>query len=121
MRNTAAKVLAGILLAAGMGTTTGITPAAADVSANCQESGYCLFDGTSFTANKAVLPNVTGCHTVSSLGISAARSAARGYGDSKALVLYSDTQCSQRITDVMQDRASLNPAALSYALVNLPG
>ncbi|WP_143051666.1 MULTISPECIES: hypothetical protein [unclassified Streptomyces] len=93
----------------------------ADASGNCQQSGYCVFDETSFTGNKSVLPNALGCHTISTLGISAARSAARGFGDGKALALYSDTQCSHQITTVTQDHASLDPAALSYSLVNLPG
>ncbi|MGW7466978.1 peptidase inhibitor family I36 protein [Streptomyces xantholiticus] len=120
MRKTAAKLLTGVALTAIVGVTTSIAPAAAAPSEHCQEGSYCLFDGIDFTGNKAAVPNVTRCHTVSSLGISAAHSAARGYGDSKVLVLYSDTQCSQEITDVTEDRASLEPAALSYLLMNLP-
>ncbi|WP_406270250.1 hypothetical protein OHT93_18240 [Streptomyces sp. NBC_00191] len=99
----------------------GATHAAADVSPNCQESGYCLFEGAGFTGKKAVVPTSTGCRGTSTLGISAARSAAQGFGDGKALLLYSDTRCTQRITDVSENLASLDPAALSYSLVNLPG
>ncbi|WP_435279541.1 hypothetical protein [Streptomyces sp. 1222.5] len=119
MRN-AAKLLAGSLITAAM-TTSGTVPAVADAPGHCQQSGYCVFDETSFNGNKSVLPNALGCHTTSTLGISAARSAARGFGDGKALALYSDTQCSHRITTVTQDHDSLDPAALSYSLTNLPG
>ncbi|MGR8007495.1 hypothetical protein [Streptomyces hypolithicus] len=100
---------------------TGATHAAAEVSPHCRESGFCLFEGKSFTGPKAVVPASTGCRTTSTLGISATRSAARGFGDSKALRLYADSKCAQLITDVSEERAILDPAARSYSLVNLPG
>lgn len=120
MRNAVTKLLTGIVLSTVVSATTAVTPAMADASEHCQESGYCLFDRPGFTGKKAVLPNVTGCRAVTSVGISTARSAARGFGDSKTLVLYSDTRCSHRITDVTKDRAGLEPPALSYSLLNLP-
>ncbi|MFI0141836.1 hypothetical protein [Streptomyces luteogriseus] len=107
----------GVLIA---GSLTVAAPAAADVSPHCQEAGYCLFSDVHFSGIKAVIPNSTGCKAVNTVGFPAAASVARGFGDSTALRLYSDGNCTQPITYVYGDMANVNPPARSYSLMRIP-
>ncbi|GAB2983239.1 hypothetical protein [Saccharothrix stipae] len=109
--------LAGALL-----LTAALLPAApasaSDVSPHCQEPGYCLFSGSSFTGTRAVLPAAYGCHPVSDLGFTTARSAARGFGDGSGLVLYSDTTCTTRAATVYHEVPTTT--AKSYRHLPIP-
>lgn len=107
------------LFAAALFTAAPATAvSAADVSPHCQEAGYCLFSGTSFTGTRAVLPSARGCHSVSKLGFTTARSAARGFGDGYALELYSDTTCTTGVATVYDEVP--NTSAKSYRLMFIP-
>lgn len=109
--------LAGALaLAAAL--TSAVPASASDVSPHCQEPGYCLFSGTSFTGTRVVLPASFGCHPVSDLGFPTARSAARGFGDGSALILYSDTTCTTAATTVHDELPTTT--ANSYRLLPIP-
>ncbi|MEV0680753.1 hypothetical protein AB0I60_29980 [Actinosynnema sp. NPDC050436] len=114
MKRTA--VIGAVVLASGL---LGAAPAGAAVGPHCQEDGYCLFSGEGFGGTKAVLPADYGCHRVSSLGFSPARSAARGYGDGTAPALYSDATCATHPTYVYDEVPSTS--ALSYRLLPIPG
>lgn len=105
-----ASVVVGGVLAA--------TPASADVSQHCQEGGYCLFSGANFTGTKVVLED-RGCHQVSELGFTPARSAARGFGDGLALQLFSDGSCGDSLGFVFDEVSNTN--ARSYLLMFVPG
>ncbi|GIH15029.1 peptidase inhibitor family I36 protein [Rugosimonospora africana] len=109
---TGALVVAGSALAAP-------SPAQADVSPHCADAGYCLFSGTNFTGTEVTVSSGSGCRPVSGLGIATARSAARGYGDSYALQLYSDTTCTTSAGVVFDEVASTS--ATAYRLVPIPG
>jgi hypothetical protein len=109
-----ATVLSGSLLFI---VSTGI-PAHADVSVHCQEDGYCLFSGAGFAGEKVSLRAGNGCRSVADLGIATARSAARGYGDSKVLELFSDGQCSNSLGAVVDEVA--NTSAAAYRIVSIP-
>lgn len=93
-------------------------PASADVSPHCKDAGYCLFSGTQFTGTRALVPSRYGCHPVSSLGFTTARSAARGFGDGAALILYSDTTCTTETAIVFQEVPTTS--AKSYRLLPIP-
>ncbi|HEY3465630.1 MAG TPA: hypothetical protein VGL47_10895 [Amycolatopsis sp.] len=95
-----------------------VAPASADVGSHCQQDGYCLFSGTSFTGTKVAVPSGSGCAPVTGLGFAVARSAARGYGDSKVLELFSDTQCATSLGVVSGEVAST--AARAYRLISIP-
>ncbi|MEV8442887.1 hypothetical protein AB0425_36375 [Actinosynnema sp. NPDC051121] len=95
------------------------TPASAsDVSPHCQEPGYCLFSGTSFTGTRAVVPPTYGCHPVSDLGFPTARSAARGFGDGAALQLFTDSACATPVATVYNEVATTS--ATAYRLSRIP-
>lgn len=111
-------ILTGALVVAG-GALAAPSPALADVSPHCTDAGYCLFSGTNFTGTRVVVPSGSGCRPVSGLGFATARSAARGYGDSYALQLYSDTGCTTSAGVVLGDVASTS--ATAYRLIPLPG
>lgn len=112
-------LLGTVLLAAATSTTAAAaTTAASDVSPHCQESGYCLFSGTSFTGTRAVLPLSYGCHPVTDLGFTTARSAARGFGDGTALQLFADSTCTTRVATVYHEVPTTT--ATSYRLMPIP-
>ncbi len=95
------------------------TPAQADVSAHCQDYGFCLFSGAGFTSKKATVPTGSGCRAVATLGFTTARSAARGYGDSKVLELFADAECANSVGTVVTEVA--NTSAVAYRLMSIPG
>ncbi|MCE6997946.1 hypothetical protein LZG04_24555 [Saccharothrix sp. S26] len=100
-------------------TLTATTPAsAADVSPHCGQPGYCLFSGTSFTGTRATVPPTYGCHPVSALGFTPARSAARGFGDGSALELFADTTCITRLATVYDEVPTTT--AVAYRLTPIP-
>jgi hypothetical protein len=101
------------------GSTLAAPAAQAEVSSHCTDSGYCLFSGTNFTGTEVVVPAGTGCRPVSTLGITTARSAARGYGDSYVLQLYTDTSCTTSAGTVTSEVASTS--ATAYRLIAIPG
>lgn len=96
------------------------TPAAASssVSPHCQESGYCVFSGTSFTGTRTVVPQSYGCHPITDLGFPTARSAARGFGDGTALQLFADPTCTTRVATVYHEVPTTT--ATSYLLMPIP-
>jgi hypothetical protein len=111
--------LAGALLLAAASTTASAAAASAsDVSPHCRESGYCVFSGASFTGARAVVPQSYGCHPVTDLGFTTARSAARGFGDGTALQLFSDTTCTTRVATVYHEVPTTT--ATSYRLMPIP-
>ncbi|WP_370933318.1 hypothetical protein [Amycolatopsis sp. cg13] len=109
-----ATMLSGILLV----SISAGSPALADVSAHCQQDGYCLFSATEFAGEKVSVPTGSGCRSVAYLGITTARSAARGYGDSKVLELFSDNQCSNYVGTVVGEVA--NTSAAAYRIMSIP-
>jgi hypothetical protein len=94
------------------------TPAVAEVSQHCQQAGYCLFSGSRFDGTKVSVPTGGGCRPVESLGIDAARSAARGFGDGYALELFSDSACANRIGTVSKEISGIS--AETYRLTMIP-
>ncbi|MEU4768725.1 hypothetical protein AB0H12_36300 [Actinosynnema sp. NPDC023794] len=111
-------LLGALLLASAAATASTTAAAASEVSPHCQESGYCLFSGTSFTGTRAVLPLSYGCHPVTDLGFTTARSAARGFGDGTALQLFADSTCTTRVATVYHEVPTT--AAASYRLMPIP-
>jgi hypothetical protein len=109
-------VLVGVIAMAGSALLA--RPALADVSPHCTDGGYCLFSGTNFTGTKAVVPSGAGCRQVSGLGFPVAHSAARGFGDSAALQLYSDSTCTTQVATVFSDVPSTT--AVAYRLLPVP-
>ncbi|MCC8250306.1 hypothetical protein [Saccharothrix luteola] len=107
-----------LLLASAAATASTTAAAASDVSPHCQESGYCVFSGTSFTGTRAVLPLSYGCHPVTDLGFTTARSAARGFGDGTALQLFADSACATRVATVYHEVPTTT--ATSYRLMPIP-
>ena len=95
----------------------GATPAVAEVSDHCKESGYCLFSGSNFDGTKVSALRI-GCRTAQSIGLVAIRSAARGYGDSLALTIYSGTACDGTAVNVFSDTSGV--VAKSYQLIPIP-
>lgn len=109
------------LVGAVLSALTLATPASAsasDVSPHCQESGYCLFSGTSFTGTRVIVPPTYGCHPVSDLGFTTARSAARGFGDGAALQLFTDAGCTTLAATVYSEVPATT--ATSYRLSRIP-
>ncbi|QFZ23027.1 hypothetical protein [Saccharothrix syringae] len=109
------SLITGLALAAAL---TAAVPAHADVSPHCQVGAYCLFPGENFIGDRAVPPLERGCHPVSALGFTTARSAARGFGDSWALELFADGGCATKVATVWQEVPVT--AALSYRLTQIP-
>jgi hypothetical protein len=112
---------AALLAVLACATPASATPASAtafDVSPHCQEPGYCLFSGTSFTGARATVPATYGCHPVSDLGFPTARSAARGFGDGAALQLFTDAGCTTLAATVYSEVPATT--ATSYRLSRIP-
>ncbi|WP_410658893.1 hypothetical protein [Amycolatopsis sp. lyj-112] len=105
-----------VLLASAL---SGGTPSAQEVSPHCQQDGYCLFSGTDFGGTKVSVPTGRGCKPVSALGIPAAGSAARGFGDANALELYADEACTVSAGTVFHEIP--DTAAKAYRLIPIPG
>jgi hypothetical protein len=111
-----------VLGAAAALSTGGVmaAPAAlAEVSPHCPQAGFCLFPGADFTGTMVGVPAGTGCRQVSTLGITEARSAARGYGDASALQLYADSGCTTSAGSVLFEIP--DTVTVAYRLVPLPG
>lgn len=108
-----------VLTAALLCALAPATPASAsDVSPHCQEPGYCLFSGTSFTGTRATVPPTYGCHPISDLGFPIARSAARGFGDGAALQLFTDSTCATLAATVYTEVPTTS--ATAYRLSRIP-
>lgn len=116
-------LLSALLLSASAATASAATASAtaataSDVSPHCQESGYCVFSGASFTGARAIVPLSYGCHPVTDLGFTTARSAARGFGDGTALQLFADSTCTTRVATVYHEVPTTT--ATSYRLMPIP-
>jgi hypothetical protein len=106
--------LAAVVLGVGLLVAA---PAAA-AGEHCQSGAYCLFSGTDYTGTSAAVPAGLGCHAVSTLGFPVAHSAARGFGDGYALLLYADGACTTSLGNVNSDVP--NTSAAGYRLVPIP-
>ncbi|MGC7098815.1 hypothetical protein ACPZ19_29440 [Amycolatopsis lurida] len=91
----------------------------AGVSPHCQQDGYCVFSAANFGGTKVGVPTGGGCRPTSELGVPVVRSAARGFGDGNALVLYADQACATTAGTVYTELPDIT--ATAYRLIPIPG